>query len=264
MRQEDTIDYVSMQRVPQCAVAVDLAILTVRGQSLCVLVIERATPPDLGRLALPGGLLRDSETLDEAADRKLAQETGLDTAGLHIHQLHTYSTPDRDPRGRIVSVLYVALMPDLPLPVAGGGAATATWMPANEVLADPSTLAFDHYQMLNDAIEHARESLSHTTLAASFCPPTFTIAQLRGVYETVWNTDLDPANFHRKVTRAEAFLIPTGDKAAADGGRPAALFRAGPATRLRPPIQREDITAPPGQPDTRAPDRAVSGTGRQR
>jgi 8-oxo-dGTP diphosphatase len=234
-------------------VAVDLAILTVREHALCALVIERATAPDLGRLALPGGFLRHNETLDQAAQRKLAQETGLSTTDLHIRQLHTYSALDRDPRGRIVSVLHVALMPDLPLPVAGGGAATATWIPVDEVLADPTTLAFDHREMLSDAVEHARESLSGTTLAASFCPPDFTIAQLRGVYETVWNVELDPANFHRKVTRAEDFLVPTGGKAAADGGRPAALFRAGPATRMHPAIPREDATSASarGQPGVR-------------
>src|SRR4051794_6474848 len=103
MRQEATVGCMSMQRVPRCAVAVDLAILTVREHALCALVIERATPPDLGRLALPGGFLRHSETLDQAAERKLAQETGLNTTDLHIHQLHTYSAPDRDSRGRILS-----------------------------------------------------------------------------------------------------------------------------------------------------------------
>jgi 8-oxo-dGTP diphosphatase len=238
---------VSLQELSQCAVAVDLAILTVREHALCVLIIERATPPDLGRLALPGGFLRGGETLDHAADRKLAHETGLDTDNLHIQQVHTYSTSDRDPRGRVVSVLYVALMPDLPLPVAGGGAATATWIPVDTLLADPKTLAFDHHLMLSDAVEHVRESLSHTTLAASFCAPTFTIAQLRRIYETVWNTDLDPANFHRKVTRAEDFLIPTGGKAT-DGGRPAALFRTGPAARLHPAIPREEANVPRDRP----------------
>jgi 8-oxo-dGTP diphosphatase len=242
----------SIEGVPQCAVAVDLAILTVRRGTFCALVIERATPPDLGRIALPGGFLREGETLDQTADRKLAHETGLDTAGLHIHQLHTYSAPDRDPRGRIVSVLYVTLMPDLPLPVAGGGAATATWMPVDELMTDPATLAFDHHQLLGDAVEHARNSLSHTTLAASFCPPSFTIAQLRQVYETIWDVELDPSNFHRKVTRAEDFLIPTGDKAATDGGRPAALFRVGTATRLHPAIQREDISVPRDQHQSQA------------
>lgn len=243
---------VSIQGTPQCAVAVDLAILTVRAHALCALVIERATPPDLGQVALPGGFLRDDETLDQTADRKLAHETGLDTTGLHIHQLHTYSAPDRDPRGRILSVLYVALMPDLPLPVAGGDAATATWIPVDKLLADPGTLAFDHHQLLGDAVEHARESLSHTTLAASFCPPSFTIARLREVYETIWDAELDPANFHRKVTRAEGFLVPTGAKAATDGGRPAALFRAGTATRLHPAIQRDDTTTPRDQHRSRA------------
>lgn len=242
----------NLDGVARCAIAVDLAILTVREQALCALVIERATPPELGKLALPGGFLREGETLTQAADRKLAHETGLDAAGLHIHQLHTYGAPDRDPRGRIVSVLYVALMPDLPLPVAGGGAATATWMLVDELLTEPTRLAFDHRQLLGDAVEHARDSLSYSTLAASFCPPSFTIAQLRQIYETIWDVELDPSNFHRKVTRAKGFLIPTGEKAATDGGRPAALFRVGTATRLHPAIQREDPHVPSDQRRSRA------------
>ncbi|WP_370964734.1 NUDIX domain-containing protein [Amycolatopsis sp. cg9] len=228
-----------IQELPLCAVAVDLAILTVREQTLQALVIERATPPHQGVAALPGGFLLAGETLDDAAHRKLTQETGLDVTHLHIRQLHAYSDPGRDPRGRIVSVLYVALLPDLPLPAAGGGAATATWRPAEELLAQPDELAFDHHQMLGDAVEHARDSLSDTTVATTFCPPEFTIAELRTVYEVIWGTRLDPSNFHRKVTRAEDFLIPTGKKTATDGGRPAALFRAGPATRLHPALQRE-------------------------
>ncbi|MFE6610555.1 NUDIX domain-containing protein [Amycolatopsis sp. NPDC057786] len=228
------------------AVAVDLAVLTVREHALHVMVVERATPPYLGQLALPGGFLEDGEDLDQAAWRELAEETGLDAARLHIRQFRSYGAPDRDPRGRVVSVCYVALMPDLPLPVAGGDARAAHWNPVTELLDSPDRLAFDHHQLLTDAVEHARESLSHTTLAASFCPPEFTIAQLRAVYEIVWGIELDPANFHRKVTGVPGFLIATGSKAAGTGGRPAALYRVGPATRLHPAILREQAVVGAG------------------
>jgi 8-oxo-dGTP diphosphatase len=233
---------VTTQDTPQCAVAVDLAVLTIRDHALHALVIQRATPPHTGRLALPGGFLRDQETLDQAAHRKLAHETGLDAASLHIRQLHTYSAPDRDPRGRIVSVLYVALMPDLPLPTAGGDATTATWTPVDELLTAPQTLAFDHHQLLTDAVDHARDELTRTTIATAFCPPEFTIAQLREVYEIVWGTELDPSNFRRKVLKADGFVIPTGATAPSDGGRPAALYHAGPARHLHPALLRDHTT----------------------
>ncbi|MGW4830815.1 NUDIX domain-containing protein [Amycolatopsis japonica] len=221
------------------AVAVDMIVLTVREQALQVLVVERAKPPFLGRLALPGGFVEDGEDLEQAAHRELTEETGLDAERLHIRQFRTYGAPDRDPRGPIMSVAYVALMPDLPIPTAGGDARAAHWTPVDEPLANPSVLAFDHHRILGDAVENARDLLSHTTLAATFCPPEFTITQLREVYETVWGTELEPSNFHRKVTRTDGFLIPTGDKAASDRGRRATLYRTGPATQLHPALLRE-------------------------
>ena len=99
--------------------AVDLAILTVRENQLHVLVVERANEPYQGCAALPGGFLRDGEDLRQAAERELAEETSLDGAALHLEQLATYGAPDRDPRGRVVSVAYLAIAPDLPIPTAG-------------------------------------------------------------------------------------------------------------------------------------------------
>ncbi|WP_396426926.1 NUDIX hydrolase [Amycolatopsis sp. EV170708-02-1] len=229
----------SKLETPPAAVAVDLAVLTIRERSLHVLVVERATPPYRGRFALPGGFLEDGEDLDQAAYRELAEETSLDAAWLRVRQLHSYGAPDRDPRGRVVSVCYVALMPDLPMPVAGGDARAAHWLPVRDLLDTEAKLAFDHHRLLTDAVEHAREALTSTTLATAFCPPEFTIGQLRDVYEIVWGIRLDPANFHRKVTGVPGFLIATGGKSSETGGRPAALYRAGPVTRLHPAILRE-------------------------
>ncbi|WP_290059641.1 NUDIX hydrolase [Amycolatopsis solani] len=230
----------SSGEVPFSAVAVDLAVFTVRERALHVLVVERATEPFAGRFALPGGFLEAGEDLDQAAHRELAEETGLDTGRLHIRQLRSYGDPDRDPRGRVVSVCYVALMPDLPLPVAGGDARAAHWIPVATLQEPARGLAFDHHRLLADAVEHARDTLSHTTLAAAFCPQEFTVGKLREIYEIVWGTRLDPANFHRKVTNVPGFLVPTGGKAAGTGGRPAALYRVGSATRLHPAILRDD------------------------
>ncbi len=215
--------------------AVDLAILTVRQDRLQALVITRGNEPFRGRPALPGGFVRESEDLVDAAVRELGEETGLDGAALHLEQLSTYGAPDRDPRGRVVSVAYLAIMPDLPIPTAGSDASSAIWTPVDEIRG---RLAFDHDTILGDAIERARGRLEYTTLATAFCPPTFTIGDLRGVYEVVWGGPIDPRNFSRKVVHTEGFVEATGLKRMPEVGRPAALYRRGTATTLNPPILR--------------------------
>jgi 8-oxo-dGTP diphosphatase len=215
--------------------AVDIAILTMRENRLQVLVIARKNPPYQGRKALPGGFLRAGEDLPHAAVRELKEETNLDGEALHLEQLSTYGAPDRDPRGRVVSVAYLALAPDLPIPKAGSDAQQAFWTPVDEVRG---TLAFDHDQILDDATERARSLLEFTTLATAFCGPTFTIGDLRSVYEVVWGVQLDPRNFSRKVANTEGFVRPTGTKRVPATGRPAALYERGPAQRLNPPLMR--------------------------
>nr|WP_221374646.1 NUDIX domain-containing protein [Actinoplanes polyasparticus] len=216
--------------------AVDLVILTVRDDVLQVLTITRANKPFRGQAALPGGFLREGEDLVGAAVRELHEETGLDGRGLHLEQVEAYGDPDRDPRGRIVSVAYLAMMPNLPLPTAGSDASTAGWTP----VAQAAGLAFDHDHILADAVERARTRLEFTTLATAFCGADFTIGDLRNVYEVVWGQRLDPRNFNRKVLGTEGFVEPTGGKRMPEVGRPAALYRAGGATRLNPPILRTD------------------------
>jgi ADP-ribose pyrophosphatase YjhB (NUDIX family) len=215
--------------------AVDLAILTVREDALQALIITRANDPYRGERALPGGFLRGGEDIPDAAVRELGEETGLDGRALHLEQVAVYGAPERDPRGRIVSVAYLAIMPDLPLPTAGSDASSAAWMPVDTVLG---TLAFDHDTILADAVERARARLEFTTLATAFCGPEFTIGDLRTVYEVVWGETLDPRNFSRKVISTEGFVEPTGGKRVPEVGRPAALYRGGPETALTPPILR--------------------------
>ncbi|WP_436533535.1 NUDIX hydrolase [Actinoplanes sp. HUAS TT8] len=216
------------------AVTVDLVLLTIRQSALQVLLIRRGIEPFLGQWALPGGFVHDDEDLDAAAARELREETGVDPSTGHFEQLSTYGTPGRDPRGRVVTVAYLALVPDLPAPTAGSDAAGAEWRPFD----DATGLAFDHDRILADGIERARAKLEYTPLATAFCPPEFTVADLRDVYETVWRTRLDPRNFHRKVTGAEGFVEPTGHSVTRDRGRPAQLYRRGPATLLHPPLLR--------------------------
>jgi 8-oxo-dGTP diphosphatase len=220
----------------QLRLAVDLVILTVREERLQVLLIERANKPFQGDLALPGGFLRTGEDPTDAALRELAEETGLNGSKLPFEQLPVFGAPDRDPRSRVVSVPFLAIAADLPLPHAGSDARAARWQPVDTALADG--LAFDHADILFAAREHARTRLEYTTVAAAFCGDVFTIGDLRRVYEVMWGDDLDPGNFSRKVTKTEGFIIPTDDKRASGIGRPAALYRRGPADRLHPPMLR--------------------------
>ncbi len=229
--------------LPTLTLAVDLAILTVRDNQLQVLVIERGIEPYRGQSALPGGFVLDGEDLPEAAKRELVEETGLDSDDktLHLEQLATYGRPNRDPRGRVVSVAYLAIAPNLPIPAAGSDASGARWAPVKAVR---DALAFDHAQILDDAVERARAKLEYTTLAARFCGREFTIGDLRHVYEVVWNMTLDPRNFSRKVTNSEGFVRPTGGKRTPETGRPAALYERGDAQALNPPLTRSGSTAP--------------------
>lgn len=220
---------------PPFAVTVDLVVLTIRRSRLCVLLVRRGEKPFRGKLALPGGFVGIDEGLEAAAYRELDEETGV-SDGIHLEQLGTYGDPDRDPRMRTVSVAWLALAPELAEPVAGTDAASAAWVPVSDVAADE--LAFDHARILEDGLERAGAKLEYSPLATAFCPPEFTVAQLRAVYEAVWGHPLDPRNFHRKVTRTPGCLEPTGETSTVDGGRPAQLFRRGELTVLNPPISR--------------------------
>ncbi|MFG2678947.1 NUDIX domain-containing protein [Streptomyces sp. NPDC048392] len=219
------------------AVAVDLAVLTLRAGALHVLLVERGQEPYAGRRALPGGFLLPDESAETAARRELAEETGLaDVTGLHLEQLRTYSEPGRDPRMRVVSVAFAALLPDPPEPHAGTDAAEARWVPYDRARG----LAFDHDRILADARTRVGAKLEYTCLATAFCPVEFTLGELRQVYETVWGTALDRPNFRRKVLATPGFVEPVPGAARLTGGRgkPAALYRAGSAATLHPPLLR--------------------------
>lgn len=222
---------------PPFAVTVDLVVFTIRDDQLCVLTIRRGVAPHRGKLALPGGFVQPTEDLPDAALRELQEETGIGRVGrLHLEQLGTYGAPKRDPRMRTVSVAYLALAADLPDPEAGTDAASAEWVPIDDAL--DARLAFDHGAILRDGLERARAKLEYTTLATTFCPPEFTIAEVRHVYEVVWGTTIDPRNFHRKIQATAGFVAPTGELKSQGRGRPAQVFRAGDATALHPPLVR--------------------------
>ncbi len=226
---------------PPFAVTVDLVVLTVRDDALQALVVRRGSAPFEGRWALPGGFVHVDEDVAAAAERELAEETGLRLTDVHLEQLATYGDPRRDPRMRVVSVAHLALAADLPTPVAGSDAAEARWRPVDALLGGSRAarrLAFDHDRILRDGVERARAKLEYTPLAASFCGEPFTVGELRRVYEVVWGQTIDPRNFHRKVTGAPGFLVETGETTTRQGGRPARLYRVGDATLLVPPLLR--------------------------
>lgn len=234
---------------PPVLLTVDLVILTLRSSALHVLVIERGIEPYKGHWALPGGFISDAgEDIVDAAHRELQEEADLDTASLHLEQLGAYGRPDRDPRGRIVSVAHLAIAPGLPEPIAGTDASAASWCAVEEFTSGRRALAFDHRQILDDGLERARTKIEHSSLATAFCDRTFTITELQRVYEAVWGFELDPRNFYRKVQAVPGFLNPVGPDRRTTKGRPARLFQAGPQRVLRPPMMRP---LPPAQSETK-------------
>src|SRR5688500_6329337 len=224
---------------PAFAVTVDVVILTMADSRLHVLLVRRGEAPFEGMWAIPGGFKRPSETLDEAAKRELREETGLDVPSL-LTQFGAYGDPDRDPRMNVVTVAYLAVLRDVGTVVAGTDAAAAALTPVSDVLNGQLDLAFDHLRIVRDAIERVRIELEVTGIATAFVGSTFTLAELRAVYEAVWGVQLDAANFRRSIVAEDGWVIPTGRRARPGpaGGRPAELYRAGRAWSHGGPIHR--------------------------
>ena len=227
---------------PPFAVTVDLVVFTIRDERLHVVLVERGSEPFAGRPALPGGFVRPDEGIDAAARRELAEETGLDLGrdAATLAQLATYGDPDRDPRMRVVSVAHVALVADLPDPRGGSDATAAELVPVDTALR--RRLAFDHRRILRDGLDRVRGQLEYLSIATRFCPPEFTLGDLRAVYEAVWDVELDPANFRRKIL-ASGIVIPVAGRRAtpsASGGRPAQRYRATSTdlAPIEPPFRR--------------------------
>jgi 8-oxo-dGTP diphosphatase len=220
-------------RFPRPAVAVDLVILTIVDADLKVLLIQRRQPPFQGKLALPGGFVRvgdafadQGEDLDAAAQRELHEETGLPAGSVYLEQLYTFGKAGRDPRMRVISVAHYALVrPDLAAFVeAGGDAANAQWTSVAQL--DQVDLAFDHRAIIDTALGRIRGKLGYSDIAFELVPKTFTIAELRSVYEVIDGAPYDPGNFRRRFLRmVEDGILEQAPGKRVTGARPARVFR---------------------------------------
>jgi 8-oxo-dGTP diphosphatase len=198
---------------------VDCVVFGLDESELKVLLIERALEPFKGKWALPGGFVRVNETLDEAARRELSEEAGL--ANVFLEQLYTFGTVDRDPRERVVSVAYCALVKLAEHSAkADTDAADARWFPISKV----PKLAFDHADIFAAALARLKGKLRYQPIGFELLPPKFTLSQLQHLYEAVLETQLDKRNFRKKVL-SFGLLLPLKETRMIGRHRPAQLFR---------------------------------------
>jgi 8-oxo-dGTP diphosphatase len=198
-------------------VAVDIVIFTIQSGMLRVLLVKRGIPPFAGQFAIPGGFVREDESLDQAALRELKEETGV--GDVYLEQLYSFGDPGRDPRGRVISVAYYALISADRSPlVAGSDAADARWCAIRQL----TVLAFDHRRILDYALDRLRNKLEYTTVGFQLLPPRFSLTELQEVYEVILDKKLDKRNFRRKLALLNV-LRPTREYRRG-GRRPARLY----------------------------------------
>ncbi len=210
----------SVQETPQAvAVSVEVVVFSIRDRRLKLLLERRGAEPQRGLWALPGTFLRPDEDLDGAAHRALAEGTGV--TGVYLEQLYTFGRPDRDPRGRVVSVAYYALMPSDRLRLCAAADAEAVgWFALDEL----PPLAFDHGEIVAMAHGRLRAKLGYSTIAFQFLGETFTIPELQAVYEIVLGKPLDRRNF-RKWVLSLGQIEETRELRREGRHRPARLYR---------------------------------------
>jgi 8-oxo-dGTP diphosphatase len=198
-------------------VTVDIVIFTIQSGSLRVLLIKRAAPPFQGKYAIPGGFVHEDEGLEEAALRELREETGV--SDVYLEQLYSFGDPERDPRTRVITVAYFALISADRSLRAGTDAAEASWWPMDRLPA----LAFDHRKILDYAIERLRNKLEYTTVGFQLLPEKFTLTELQEVYEAILGKKLDKRNFRRKIALLK--ILKALPEYRRGGQRPAQLHR---------------------------------------
>lgn len=180
-------------KYPRPALTVDCVVFGLNADELKVLLIQRGLAPFAGKWALPGGFVRDGEDLEAAARRELQEETGLER--LYLEQLYTFGAPSRDPRERVVTVAYYALVSQREHPAkAASDAQCAAWHPARH----PPPLAFDHGEILQTALTRLQGKVRYQPIGFELLPPKFTLTQVQRLYEIILNRELDKRNFRKK------------------------------------------------------------------
>lgn len=213
-------DRMSASRPPlaQAQLTVDVAIFTIADEQLQLLTIRRDQSPFKHSLTLPGGFLWQGETTLQAAERVLRDKAGI--LDVYIEQLYTFDDPRRDPRGRIISVAYYALVPEHKLSDRHLGRLDTQLVPATEL----PDMGFDHASITEYALERIRNKLEYTDLAFSLLPTSFTLTQLQRVHEIVLGTPIDKRNFRKKLL-SEDIVEETGERTKGQKHRPAKLYR---------------------------------------
>ena len=198
-------------------VTVDVVLFTIRDRKLHLLLIKRLAKPFEHRYALPGGFVREYESLDAAAIRELREETGV--GDVYLEQLYTFGDPKRDPRGRVITVAYYALVPHNQVLRAGTDASDAAWFPVTEL----PPLAFDHRKIAEYAHQRIRNKLDYTNVGFELLPERFTLTELQLVHEAILGEALDKRNFRRKIIQ-KCIVKPTKEWQQT-GRKPAQLYR---------------------------------------
>lgn len=183
-----------MEKFPKPAVTVDVVIFTIKNNELKVLLVKRGIEPFKGMWAIPGGFIKMDESLEDAARRELKEETGV--ANIYLEQLYTFGDVDRDPRDRVVTVSYIALINSDNVKLsASTDVSDAQWF---SVLKLPK-LGFDHRKIIEYALRRLKWKFGYTTVAFSLLPKNFTLAEVQRLYEIVYNKKFDKRNFMKKI-----------------------------------------------------------------
>jgi 8-oxo-dGTP diphosphatase len=220
------LEKIAKVRRTKMRLAVDLVIFTIIKKQLNILMITRGNDPFKGATALPGGAVEENEGIEFAARRELEEETGL--KDFFIEQLFTFGEdPKRDPRNRVVSVAYYALVSQDKQPKAGDDAADAFWIPVKE-LAQRS-IAFDHDDIIAKALERIKGKIIYCPIAYQLLPEEFTLTQLQEVYEIILEKKLDKRNFRKYVLQRK--LVASTKKTLSGKHRPAELFKFNPKAK---------------------------------
>ncbi len=206
-------------RYERPSVTVDVVIFTLRNRELHLLLVRRKRWPYEGYWALPGGFIEMHETLEQAARRELEEETGV--RDVYLEQLYTFGAVDRDPRTRVLSVAYMALIRgDAHQLRVSDESTDVRWFAVREL---PQPLAFDHDQITAYALSRLRSKLEYTTLAFQLLPEVFSILELKDTYEQILGERLDKGNFYRKIKEAD--VLEETNLTREGRGRPTRLWR---------------------------------------